>query len=470
MATSISSQQVVDAEQSHAGASPSPKRKPKLSRVQTFNNSVSQGIDVFSPVNENGSFEFDRIIKAGDRQTWKPMYLILRPHTMSLYKDAEGTKLRFQLKLSDITAIARQKDPKGKAEHVFGVFSSARTVHLAAKTDKEVTDWVNLIRQGARIDEADDELDILQSPSEDTGPNPTFGNWTMDSAMDRGRTPLGVQQPAAMASSSSEPEGMPVPSRKPGELHSAAAASRKTGYSGNDMSVSDLSDIGGSIRPDGVPLSLSKSREGSHPEAQRALSSTSITGQGASVPEGSEDRIIYQGWLHLLKTKGGVRQWKRLWSVLRPRNCAFYKSEEEYSAVLILPLSSLVSAVEIDPVSKSRPYCMQLIADDRNYRFAAPSEEKLAAWLGAFLSLFAKRKQGWKRESQLESGQLEDVVDGNRSRRTTAEVKENTPGGGEGRGDGQAMNRQTKAHNSMSTIASSRVGLDDSAPVAVSGK
>jgi hypothetical protein len=66
---------------------------------------------------------------------------------------------------------------------------------------------------------------------------------------------------------------------------------------------------------------------------------------------------------------------------------------QEYSANLIIPFPIIINAVEIDPVSKSKPYCMQIISDERNYRFCALSDDDLAKWLGAFKSLFAKRKE-----------------------------------------------------------------------------
>ena len=78
--------------------------------------------------------------------------------------------------------------------------------------------------------------------------------------------------------------------------------------------------------------------------------------------------------------------------MLRLKSLAFYKNEEEYSAQLILPLSNIISAVEIDPVSRSKRYCMQIIAEEKTYRFCAPSEEELARWLGAVKSLIVKRR------------------------------------------------------------------------------
>src|SRR6266513_3246627 len=98
-------------------------------------------------------------------QTWKPVLLVLRPNLLSISKDPpEGTKLRHQLPLSDLTAVARQKDPKRKAKHVFGLFSPARNFHIEAPSEEEAQEWVELIRREARIDEEEEEM-ILMSPT-----------------------------------------------------------------------------------------------------------------------------------------------------------------------------------------------------------------------------------------------------------------------------------------------------------------
>lgn len=66
---------------------------------------------------------------------------------------------------------------------------------------------------------------------------------------------------------------------------------------------------------------------------------------------------------------------------------------QEYAAHLIIPLSNIISAVEIDPVSKSKLHCMQIIAEEKNYRFCAMSEDALEKWLGALKSQLARKKE-----------------------------------------------------------------------------
>jgi hypothetical protein len=103
--------------------------------------------------------------------------------------------------------------------------------------------------------------------------------------------------------------------------------------------------------------------------------------------------VICQGWIYMLKSKSGVRQWKKSWMVLRPKSLALYKNEEEYAVVLLVPFHNIIDAVEINPISRSKKFCLQLITEERNYRMCAPDDDGLARWLGAVKSLLVKRKE-----------------------------------------------------------------------------
>lgn len=109
--------------------------------------------------------------------------------------------------------------------------------------------------------------------------------------------------------------------------------------------------------------------------------------------EQDPDRVIWQGWLYLLRHRRGMRQWKDMWAVLRPRNLILYKDESEYTARWILPLSAVVNVVDIDPLSKSKKHCLQVITEEKSYRFCAHDEDALVRCIGAFKSLLAKRRE-----------------------------------------------------------------------------
>ncbi|KAK5682469.1 hypothetical protein LTS10_005597 [Elasticomyces elasticus] len=382
-------------------------------------------IDTMSPVTQNGSFEFDRIIKSGNvlkrnrkrKSTWKPIYIVLRPNLLSIYRDKHEAKLRHQISLSDLTAVARQKDPKRKGKHVFGLFSPSRNFHLEAASDEEAQTWVELIRKEAHMDEDEGEI-YLASPGGARSAYQGFGR-SIDAiavaGMDGGDG-YTSSDAEALNSQRSVPK-----QRDRGNTQSSTFGGRRASqveYSGPDGgSYSDFSDsIGPAARMSALSLSHSDTRPSTssvqrppqthsiygavptRPPNLRTLSQLSNTAGSPSqdaikIQQQEEaERVLYHGYIYLLKSTSGVRRWSKVWMVLRSRALALYKNEEEYTATLILPFHTIIDVVEIDPISKSRTSCMQVISEERNYRFCALDEESLARWLGAFKSLLSRRK------------------------------------------------------------------------------
>jgi hypothetical protein len=335
-----------------------------------------QDLSVMSPVNQNGSFEFDRVIKCGTvvkrtRKTkqWKPAYIVLRPEHLSIYRDKNETKLRHQIRLSDLTAVARQRDAKKKMAHVFAIFSPARNYHFAAHTEKEAQAWVHLIRTEARIDEGEEEMSLMSPVAKKTL-----------TAFER------AAKRETVGSSSSEAEPRPTSSVAPERMHNARRTSHTLNYSGNEYgSFSDFSDSGGPLH------ATFQSSVTSLPPPASQIPNTSQQSNVGAMPD--NDRVIYHGWLWVLKSKRGVRQWKKVWVVLRPKTLGLYKNGQEYSANLILPFESIIDAVDIDAASRSKQHCMQVISEEKNLRFCAADEDTLAKWLGAFKSLLVKRRE-----------------------------------------------------------------------------
>ncbi|KAH8801701.1 hypothetical protein F5884DRAFT_713391 [Xylogone sp. PMI_703] len=367
--------------------SPSTTTRPRNSYIHQ---------DTLSPVDQNGSFAFDRVLKSGfvqkrTRKTkaWKQIYLVLRPMSLSIYKDQNEAKLRHKIQLADLTAVAILKDPKQKRQNVFGLFSPSRNYHLEAPSKKDAEEWVNLIRKEARIEEEEEEL-LLSSPPLNMGG--FYGS--LDSAMNDQSEQEHNKPNEAIYSSSPEPLEHIPQARRPSGLGGPRRQSRTFDYSGNEMaSHSDLSDI--ETRSPGT--SQGRPREDSTDDVQTGarptLGSRNVSQASGLNAELDSERVIWQGYILYLRSKGGVRQWKDLWAVIRPRNFALYKNESEYSPVLIIPFESVINAVEIDPLSKSKRNCMQVITEEKTYKFCAHNEDTLDKSLGALKSLLAKRKE-----------------------------------------------------------------------------
>lgn len=322
---------------------------------------------------------------------------MLRPNSLSIYKDQKEDRLKHKIHLTDLTAVAFLKDPKQKRQNVFGLFSPSRNYHLEANSHKDSEEWVQLIRQEARIEEDEEEL-LLASPGGNATGSYTGFNRTMKAREEQRRL-----QDERIGSSSPEPsDPIPKSSRRNRVLGISAyrRPSHTMEYSGNEFaSHSDMSE------PETTARVLSNSSVVEEPLAVQAPAPSSnqtpmLAARNASTLSGfnieasvDPERVVWQGHLMYLKSKGGVRQWKDLWAVIRPRNIALYKNDSEYSPILIIPLSAVINAVEVDPLSRTKTHCLQIITEEKSYKFCAHNEDTLDNSLGALKSLLAKRKE-----------------------------------------------------------------------------
>ena len=198
-----------------------------------------------------------------------------------------------------------------------------------------------------------------------------------------------------VGSSSPEPMDPPIRlSKKGGPVFAPGRRMSHTmDYSGTDIaSHSDFSDAEFSR----IPLAATSTQSVPEPLAVKppptALARNSSQLSGFN-PDHDPERVIWQGHLLYLKTKGGVRQWKDLWAVIRRNNVALYKNESEYSPVRLIPIGGIINAVEIDPLSKTKRHCLQLILEEKSYKFCAVDEKGLDNALGALKSCIARRKE-----------------------------------------------------------------------------
>lgn len=348
-------------------------------------------LDTFSPVNENGSFEFDRVLKIGRvarrvkhkhvfRASWKPAHLVLRPNLLSVYKDEETTRLRVAITLSEVTAVALVKSPRSNRQHVFGIFTPSKNYRFEASSERDAEDWIDRIR--AEIPgNADEEAFLALSRRRDT---PAIHRQLVEDTTDHSDIDTG----AGRASS-------PEFNRALSPISNARRSLNTQDYSGNDVtSYSEFSD---------GPPPTRNSRLRSMPSIH-TLSMSAPDERSTGLPNDPQrqmelgilrdpERVVCEGYLQGLRIKGTVRQWKRLWVVLRPKCLAFYKDEQEYSALKIISMSQVIDAAEVDPMSRSKTFCLQIIAEEKTYRLCAPDEESLARWLGALKSIVVARKK-----------------------------------------------------------------------------
>lgn len=127
--------------------------------------------------------------------------------------------------------------------------------------------------------------------------------------------------------------------------------------------------------------------------------------------------IVESGYL--IKRRKKYSQWRKVWLVLTTQRVLIYKTEpanqqlsgslesqtnkttsQKHSKHLHLSNASstslvstpfkyinarkIVDVMEMDPISKSKKYCMQIITPEKRLQFATTSEEDLIRWIAAF--------------------------------------------------------------------------------------
>ncbi len=372
-----------------------------------------RGLDVFSPVDQNGSFCFDRVLKSGKinrrvknkgawKPSWKPAYLVLRPNLLSIYQNPDETDLKASITLSEVTAVSRVR--KARTDHVFGVFTPSKNFQFQGLSEADTENWIMHVRLETRTDDEDD-LDLTA---------PRFSNKAADMSNTYESSDVSADE---MNRGPSSPEGLSAATHSRARAGSLLANRQRAHstlqeYSGNEQyttSHSDFSDTMSSSLPKHSSTSLTKpplltpiASSGRLTEQVEPKGTTTLP-QPLTQTETTTDseRVVRQGHLQILKShKTGVKGWKTIWVVLRPRSLSFYKNGSEYAAVKILSMHTIVNAAEVDPISKSKNYCFQIITDDKTFRFCASSDEELDRWLGAMKSVLARRNEAEKALAQ----------------------------------------------------------------------
>ncbi|KAF9372236.1 hypothetical protein BGX21_004861 [Mortierella sp. AD011] len=116
-------------------------------------------------------------------------------------------------------------------------------------------------------------------------------------------------------------------------------------------------------------------------EAGRLASEVNAPGSGIVTDEQLGSKLVRQGYLYKLGNK--YKTWRKKWFVLRGDKLTYYKNTKEYQPHGIIPLSTIIDCLQMDPVSKSRQYCLRIVTVKRSFVCSAPDEDTLLQWLDA---------------------------------------------------------------------------------------
>jgi hypothetical protein len=259
---------------------------------------------------------------------------VLRPNLLSVYKDEDEAILHLSITLSEVTAVAPVNSSRSTRDYVFGVFSPSKNHRFQAVSESDARDWIERIRSEVRVDEEEEYEEAILAESKQP-------NWRR-----RGITSEVGDHLAMTASEHSDVDETDhdITSSSPELVRTSSFGvvgkqlPLAQDYSGNEVTeYSDLSDgPGGVFRQQQRSATLLPAAEEwatsaasqqpadgtKRPSIVRDISRINDLG-----PLGDPERVICHGYLQCLRSKRGVRQWKKLWVVLRPISLALYKDE-----------------------------------------------------------------------------------------------------------------------------------------------
>ncbi|KAK9358629.1 hypothetical protein V1504DRAFT_460459 [Lipomyces starkeyi] len=394
------------------------------------------------------------LMKRGKRWTWARRWFVLRPAQLTCYKDESEYKAADIIPISDINTaaiLADKSDSKRKAH--FAVFTPSRNYHLQASTPAEAEQWVTDIKTAVRMSEQQSEYlrrqsaTIFRAPnfqgsaenarsSENltdiapgaphvaiVAPSPSPNDRTNENTEIGGRTSISddhhdhsshhthghmVHGHHQLQQQQHHLQSQRLTSTIESDLPlstTAIARSRSPEYSvhnGSTYEFSGAEDMGFSSGASdyGVPISGGPLRNPSQiqlspPAAQvgqpRTSTSTADSHVVHDLAQLEKDRVLKSGYL--LRLVKRYNQWRKKWVVLRKGSIAFYKSEDEYKPLKIVPLDHVIDVMEIDPMSRSKQYCLQIILPEKRLRLCADTEEDLTRWLVAIKAAVVRCKK-----------------------------------------------------------------------------
>lgn len=302
--------------------------------------------------------------KRGLPKTWKRYWIVLRNHQLTWYKDEKEYKPKEVISTADIMSASMITDHTKEKGH-FEVYTASHTHHFRADNDPDAHDWVDVIKYTA-----DEVAESLLSSS--------FKRMDSLSLSTVGQQQQRLEENCEMILNS--PQGIVFPhnfNNQPGSAGTALSPKSASyfEFSGTEGVSSAPSKEDERFQEQQSLSDLPKNSQQQRPKTDMAVASTS-----------DDEKIIKKGYM--LRLKKRLNLWKRQYVVLTTQRVIFAKSETQLEHPLkVISISSIADVVDIDPLSKTKIYCMQIITPEKRFRFCLDSEEALTSWLASLKSI-----------------------------------------------------------------------------------
>ncbi|KAL0243409.1 hypothetical protein I308_105375 [Cryptococcus tetragattii IND107] len=303
--------------------------------------------------------EGQRVVMSGylyKKQEKRRRWFVLRNEKLAYYKDDKEYSLKRVINLREIHTVAPvviKKHP-----NTFGIVVPKRTFFVKAPSHAEMDEWVHAINEmRRRISEKEEETKRDHHPKSMSIPRNPPTLHSIDTVSPTNTTYMGpmVSSPQPAVFSPSSPIDNNLTSRF-----------AKISLSSRSPSNQSIHNLQGSHGPSGISNVASRGVSGSS-KREHSTGSISSADHFRSVrpPVSSEDedeletpvapadpkKVILSAYL-MKQSKRRKDVWRKRWFVLTSSALAYSRSHMETKAQQVIPLSSILDALEVlDPAS-----------------------------------------------------------------------------------------------------------------------
>ncbi|KAI7876323.1 PH-domain-containing protein [Lichtheimia hyalospora FSU 10163] len=317
------------------------------------------------------------LLKKGEkRRTWKRRWFVLRTTKLAMYKDSKEYKLLRIIDLHEIHSVVHVTNNKYK--YMFAISTPKRMFYLQADTQQEMNDWITTLERTKMEHMA---LDPDNDDATSSLVDQPFSHQRRRSS--QGNTSSIDHPPPPSLPTSRRLSKQPPPHVAPVDIPKAV------NYHHHDLSAYSPSRT--------YPLSPISDHQ-AHSFATEGLASSEDDEEYGWRDEmthvhheETRNRVLMEGYLLKL---GRNKGWRKRWFVLRTDTLSYYEDDKEYAPHRIIPLTHIIDALEIEPISKNKRFCFKIIIHKRSYVLCASSERELESWLNALSIAMRRAKKG----------------------------------------------------------------------------
>ncbi|CDK29994.1 unnamed protein product [Kuraishia capsulata CBS 1993] len=315
--------------------------------------------------------------KSATTHNYKKKWFVLRVGQLAEYKDSKEHKPTSVIDVSNLRSTSRVDKKHSNYPH-FVVYTNNKKLKLYAESEDIYQSWKSALEKvinhgdeshdesnGARKDEEVEEKEQaeqifavpfqkpnVKAPNLETSGHDQFS---------------GVDDPnyTSCASDSFQQSNAVIPAVLPPNTNQQPSL---------DVIEESLS-----------PMNTKPGEEGSP--------SSKLTDLATDIQFGSDAKneiLIEQG--HLSRLYKTYSQWKKFRIILTNKRMYFYKaSTRRDKPIKTIDVNDILDICELDPLSRTRLWCLLIITKKKRIRFCADNEEELLKWIVAIKMVINKR-------------------------------------------------------------------------------